>query len=115
MTATVETKPSFKGTIADDRVHETVRQRIDGCSYKFIFSKVTWDYHDGQLVLRGCVPSFHLKQMLQELLRDIEQVTQITNSVDVVSSTGLSSESSPNPNSGRFRACLTHAEIIATK
>jgi hypothetical protein len=92
MTVTVETKPSVKGTIADDRVHQTVRQRIDGCSYKFIFSKVTWHYHDGQLVLRGCVPSFHLKQQLQELLRGIEYVTMVTNSVDVVSSTGLISE-----------------------
>ena len=90
----MEMKLFAKGTIADDRVHETVRRRIDGCSYKFIFGKTTWHYNDGQLTLRGCVPSFHLKQQLQELLRGIEHVTQITNSVDVVSSTGLSSERS---------------------
>lgn len=59
--------------------------------------KVTWHYNDGQLTLRGCVPSFHMKQLLQELLRGIEQVTQITNSVDVISSTGLSSERSHTP------------------
>jgi hypothetical protein len=94
---TVEMKPSAKGTVANDRVHETVRRRIHGCSYKFIFSKVTWHYIDGQLTLRGCVPSFHLKQLLQELLRGIEHVTQITNSVDVVSSTGVSSERSHQP------------------
>jgi hypothetical protein len=81
-------KPSAEGTIVDNHVHETVRRRIDGCSYKFIFNKVTWHCIDGQLTLRGCVPSFHLKQQLQELVRGIEHVTQITNNVDVVSATG---------------------------
>ena len=92
MTSTVKIKPSAEGTAAADRVDETVRQRVDGCPYKFIFGKVTWHCNDGQPTLRGCVASFHLKQLLQELLRDIEAVTQITISVDAVSSTGLSSE-----------------------
>jgi hypothetical protein len=87
-------KPSAIRTAVNDRVLETVRRRIHACSYRFIFRKVTWHYNDGQLTLRGCVPSFHLKQLLQELLRGIEHVTQITNSVDVVSSTGVSSEPS---------------------
>jgi hypothetical protein len=92
MTATAEIKLSAEGTVADDRVDDTVRRRIDGCPYKFIFGKVTWHYTDGQLTLLGYVPSFHLKQLLQELLRGIEHVTQIANHVDVVSSTGLSSQ-----------------------
>lgn len=87
-------EPSTNGTAADDRVHETVRRRIDGCAYKCSFGRVTWHCNDGQLTLRGSVPSFYLKQMLQELLRGIKRVKQITNSVDVVSSTGLSSEGS---------------------
>jgi hypothetical protein len=37
------------------------------------------------------VPSFYLKQVLQELLRNIAQVDRIENDVAVVSSTGLSS------------------------
>jgi hypothetical protein len=45
-------------------------------------------------MLHGCVPTFYLKQVLQELLHGIERVTLITNSVDVVSSTGVSSERS---------------------
>ena len=94
---TVKIKPSAKKAIANDRVRDIVRRRIDGCSYKFIFSKVTWHCNDGKLTLHGCVPSFHLKQQLQELLRGIEQVTQITNSVDVISSTGLSSKRSHAP------------------
>ena len=88
---TVEMKPSTKGSVADDRVHEAVSRCLASCSYKFMFRKVTWHCHDGHLTLLGCVPSFHLKQQLQEFLRGIEHVTRITNSVDVVSSTGMSS------------------------
>ena len=93
----MEMEPSTNGIADDERIHETVRRRIDGCSYKFIFSKVTWHCHDGHLTLRGCVPNFYLKQVLQELLRGIERVKLITNSVDVVSSTGMSSERSDKP------------------
>ena len=78
-------------TAVDKRIQETVRHRIDGCSYKFIFDNVTWHSNEGHLTLWGRVPNFYLKQVLQELLHGIEQVTQITNSVDVVSSTGISS------------------------
>jgi osmotically-inducible protein OsmY len=93
----MEMEPSTHGTADDERIHETVRRRIDGCSYKFIFGKVIWHCHDGHLTLRGCVPNFYLKQVLQELVRGIERVELITNSVDVVSSTGLSSERSDKP------------------
>ena len=90
----MEMKSSTTGIAADERIRETVRRRIDGCSYKFIFSNITWHCNDGHLTLRGCVPTFYLKQLLQELLHDIERVKLISNSVDVVSSTGLSSERS---------------------
>ena len=88
----MEMEPSINGTAADERIHETVRRRIDGCSYKFIFGNVTWHCNDGNLTLRGCVPSYYLKQVLQELLHGIERVKLITNCVEVVSSTGISSE-----------------------
>jgi hypothetical protein len=93
----MEMEPSTNRTADDERIHETIRRRIDGCSHKFVFMKVIWHCHDGHLTLRGCVPSFHLKQLLQELLRGIERVKLITNSVDVVSSTGVSSERSDTP------------------
>ena len=93
----MEMEPSTKGTDDDERIHETVRRRIVGCSYKFIFSNITWHCHDGHVTLRGRVPNFYLKQMLQEMLRGIERVKLITNSVDVVSSTGMSSDRSDKP------------------
>jgi len=47
-------------------------------------------YDDG-LVVRGCVPSFYLKQVLQTALMAVDGVRWLDNQVDVVSCTGLSS------------------------
>jgi hypothetical protein len=88
----MEMEPSTNDTSADERIHETVRRRIDGCSYKIVFGNVTWHCNEGHLTLRGRVPNYYLKQVLQELLHGIERVKLITNSVDVVSATGISSE-----------------------
>jgi hypothetical protein len=84
----MEMEPFTNGTAADERIQETVRRRIDGCSYRIIFRNVTWHCNDGHLTLRGRVPNFYLKQVLQELLHGIEQVKQITNNVDVEGSSG---------------------------
>ena len=43
------------------------------------------------LTVRGCVPSFYLKQVLQGLLKNLEGVQRIDNRVAVVSPAGLSS------------------------
>lgn len=91
----MEMKPSTNGTADDESIHDTVRRRIDGCSYKITFGNVTWHSDDGHLTLRGSVPTFYLKQVLQELLHGIERVRLITNSVDVASSTGLRAANGP--------------------
>lgn len=46
------------------------------------------------LVVRGSVPSFYLKQMLQTVLKDLAGVRQIDNQVEVVLSAGLGSSRS---------------------
>jgi hypothetical protein len=43
------------------------------------------------LVVRGRLPSFHLKQMLQSLLGKVEGVARVDNRVHVVSCAGFSS------------------------
>jgi hypothetical protein len=43
------------------------------------------------LVVRGAVPSFYLKQVLQSVLKCLESVRRIDNQVVVVSCDGLSS------------------------
>ncbi len=39
--------------------------------------------HNGHLVLRGRVPTFYLKQVAQTLVRQLPQVRQIENRLDV--------------------------------
>src|SRR3990172_4083911 len=69
-----------------------VQERLSSCPYTYYFNRVTWYYVRGTLTLEGCVPTFYLKQILQTILRDLDHVELLTNEVDVVSSTGLSSE-----------------------
>jgi hypothetical protein len=47
--------------------------------------------YEEALVVRGSVPSFYLKQMLQTVLQNVEGVRQVHNRVVVISSQGLSS------------------------
>ncbi len=44
------------------------------------------------LVVRGCVASFYLKQMLQTVLKDLDGVRQIDNQVEVVATNGSGGE-----------------------
>jgi hypothetical protein len=49
------------------------------------------EYRDGVLIVRGRVPTFYLKQVLQTVLKEIKGVSHIDNQVDVISSFGVSS------------------------
>ena len=93
MTTAIDSKP-VPQTLTDRRyVEACVQKRLENCTYRFVFDKITWHYEAGSLTLSGCLPSFYLKQVLQEMMRGIDQVEHVHNDVDVVSSTGLSSES----------------------
>lgn len=59
--------------------------------YGFYFSQVECAFDRGVLRLRGRVPTYYLKQLLQSRLADIDGVDWIDNEVDVISSVGLSS------------------------
>lgn len=72
-------------------IHEAICQRLNACPHRYYFNRVNWTYAGGILRLEGQVPTFHLKQVLQTLLRDIENVERIENEVQVLSSCGLSS------------------------
>jgi hypothetical protein len=47
--------------------------------------------HRETLIVTGRMPSFYLKQLLQEVLRQVDGVNKIDNRVDVICSDGLSS------------------------
>ena len=68
-------------------VEWTARQRLfEACRHECYFERISLDYADGVLTLRGQLPSFYLKQLLQEHLRGMENVARIDNQVDVVGS-----------------------------
>ncbi len=91
MRAVMEKPPTIKEKNVRQCVDECVQQQLNNCAYRFIFCKISWQFKSGKLSLNGQVPSFYLKQVLQELMRGIKHVDQIVNDVDVVSSNGLSS------------------------
>ena len=50
--------------------------------------------HEGVFTLRGQLPTYYLKQLLQAYLRKVPDVTRVENQVDVV---GSSAEMNPQP------------------
>jgi osmotically-inducible protein OsmY len=45
---------------------------------------VSCDFHEGVLTLRGCVSSFYLKQVAQELIRRLDGAEEVNNRLEVV-------------------------------
>ncbi len=84
MAIAMDTKPPPDTSTDEHIVGVSVKQRLDSCAYRFVFNEVTWHYTAGRLTLGGSLPSFYLKQVLQELLRSTDKVEQIVNNVDVV-------------------------------
>jgi hypothetical protein len=46
---------------------------------------VTCDYHEGVLTLRGCLPSYYLKQVAQTAVARVAGVERIVNEIEVIS------------------------------
>jgi osmotically-inducible protein OsmY len=56
--------------------------RLRSSSYHAI-REITCEFHEGVLTLRGRVPSYYLKQVVQELIRTVDRVSEINNRVGV--------------------------------
>jgi len=65
------------------RIEAEAERRLHGSS-SFFLRKVTCEFHEGVLTLRGQLPSYHHKQMAQELVFRIDGVEKIENRIDVV-------------------------------
>ena len=73
------------GCSTSDRIAQIARDLLENNAFfRGRTNMIQIDEHDGTLVLRGCVPSFYLKQVLQTTLRDIAGVTRIDNRVEVL-------------------------------
>ncbi|MFW6170110.1 MAG: BON domain-containing protein [Planctomycetota bacterium] len=76
---------------ADDVLNRVKRALAHSCHFTRHWREIAIDYEDGVVTLRGTVPSFYLKQVLQSIVKKVPGVDRIDNRVDVVSAAGLSS------------------------
>jgi osmotically-inducible protein OsmY len=65
-------------------IERTAEDRLRHSSYLEL-RNVWCDYHEGVLTLRGHVPSYHLKQMAQAIMHDLEDDLELNNQLEVVS------------------------------
>jgi hypothetical protein len=91
-------------------VEELAKARLhDDVHFRGHHLNLSFELKDGVLTIRGSVPSFYLKQLLQTVLKELERVDRIENYVDVISSNGLSSirsadySQSPRSQPNRYR------------
>ena len=64
-----------------------LRELAEGCLRRnpyLALKNVACDCRDGVLVLRGCLPSYYLKQVAQEVVARLEGVQAIDNQIQVV-------------------------------
>jgi osmotically-inducible protein OsmY len=62
---------------------ESAKSRLQASPY-LPLAKVTCDYEDGVLLLRGRLPDFYHKQLAQHAVAEIPGVTQVVNDTEVV-------------------------------
>lgn len=76
--------PKRRGPICSNAVEKCARARIETHPL-FLARGRLFEFHceDDVLVVRGCVPTYYLKQMLQSALKDLEGVRWIDNQVTV--------------------------------
>jgi osmotically-inducible protein OsmY len=62
---------------------DLAEQRLRSNPYRAL-KNITCDWLDGVLVLRGCLPTYYLKQIAQEAVASLEGVERIDNQIQVV-------------------------------
>ena len=86
-------------SIAEERIHDTAIEEQAYCivdtsqHFHRRADRFVFECEDGVLSVWGCVPSFYLKQVLQNTLRLVDGVRAVNNRVSVVSGQGMSSAS----------------------
>jgi len=70
-------------SLQQQQVMEVARSRLQASPY-LPLAKVTCNYQDGVLLLRGRLPDFYHKQLAQHAVAEIPGVTQVVNDTEVV-------------------------------
>jgi osmotically-inducible protein OsmY len=68
------------------RIGELAENRLRGNAY-LALRHVACEGHDGVVVLRGCVPTYYLKQVAQEVVAQTDGVRQVVNHIEVMAAT----------------------------
>ena len=90
--------------LADDVVVDRAYQMLaESCQFHCRSHSFRVVHSKGVITVDGVVPSFYLKQLLQELLKRVDGVQHIDNQVDVVALDELSSVRNGNTRSLRSR------------
>src|SRR5438132_1634396 len=80
-------RPAALGTIPwpgqTQQIVEGAENRLRHNSY-LALKNVHCDYHEGVLTLRGCLPTYYLKQVAQSVVAHVEGVQRIVNEIEVV-------------------------------
>jgi hypothetical protein len=77
--------------LADDVVRRAYDILDASCQFHGRCESFAIVHSEGLLTVAGCVPSYYLKQMLQELLKGVDGVRCVENHVDVIGIDELSS------------------------
>lgn len=64
------------------QVMEAAKDRLENSPYRSV-RRVSCEYDDGVLVLRGLLPSFYYKQLAQEAVVHLHGVLQVVNEIEV--------------------------------
>ncbi len=63
---------------------EELAERCLRSNSHLALNNVSCEYRDGVLVLRGCLPSYYLKQVAQQAVSQLQGVGRIDNQIQVV-------------------------------
>jgi hypothetical protein len=78
-----KTRPPKKIHLTPFTITELAESKLRSKPYQALKS-LCCDYQDGVLVLRGCLPSYYLKQVAQEVVARLDGVARIDNQIRVV-------------------------------
>ena len=73
---------SRQSGVTDGEAARAAERLFQACPYGPLRS-TTCDFHEGVLVLRGQVTSYYLKQLAQEMVRNVDGVELIVNVLEV--------------------------------
>ena len=63
-------------------IQTEVQTRLRNSGYHELH-RVSCEFHEGVLTLRGCVSSYYLKQLAQELIRHLDGAEEVNNRLEV--------------------------------